>query len=145
MLRIIAETRQNQRTRGMRPDDVLLSAYLDGEVPDRFRPEIESAITNDPKTRERYAALQDLRASLHRAEVPELDERMHASWQSIQRRLSVRRPPVYSVGRFRQVRLPLPVLAAAAAVARRVRRLPPRDECRGPRDSTDSHRDPAGR
>lgn len=100
----------------MKPDDVLLSAYLDGEVPPRFQPEVEAAIANDRETGARYDALRALRHRLREAEIPELDRRMSESWVSIRRRLAVYRGSSIFGRALRQIRVPVPVLAATGVV-----------------------------
>ncbi len=100
----------------MKPDDFLLSAYLDGEVPERFVPEIKSAVADDPEIHKRLEQLQQLRAAMHLDEIPELRERMDESWSCVQRRLSVRKRKSALSTRFRQVHIPLPAAAAAALV-----------------------------
>jgi anti-sigma factor RsiW len=97
----------------MRPDDLLLSAYLDGEVPEKYVSEIEDSIETDPGTRARLDALKALRDKLHAVPVPAMEERMVLAYASIARRASVN--PRSPVGfRWKQIQLPLPAVAAAA-------------------------------
>ncbi|MCK4516708.1 MAG: hypothetical protein KAU31_15715 [Spirochaetaceae bacterium] len=99
----------------MRPDDVLISAFLDGEVPEQFRAEIEASIESDSVCNARFKRLTRLRATLHRHDVPELESRMTESLASIHRRVAV--IPRFGVGpRWRQIQVPLPAIAAAAFV-----------------------------
>lgn len=98
----------------MRPDRMLLSAYLDGEVPERFVGEIEAAIEHDPAVRADYDELRRLKSVL--GEEPALDVAASArrSWTVVQERIRAVEPrrDVW----HRRVSLPLPVLAAAATV-----------------------------
>jgi hypothetical protein len=100
----------------MRPDDIVLSAYLDGEIPSKLLPNVEQAIAADPEARQRLAELRALRERLVGDEAPDVDELMTESWWVIRRRLAVGRVRTVKAVRGRQVRLPLPVFAAAAAV-----------------------------
>lgn len=98
-----------------RPDEVLLSAFLDGEIPEQFRADIEATVEDDPVCRARFDRLKRLRLSLHRHEVPDLEFRMAESLASIRRRVAV--IPRIGVGlRWRQVQVPAPAIAAAAFV-----------------------------
>jgi len=97
----------------MRPDDVLLSAYLDGEVPRQFLPAITASIKNDPVCQARLEKLQRLRVVLHSEETPEVELRMTRSLEAIHRRVSAR-PGVGLGMRWRRTGVPLPAFAAAA-------------------------------
>lgn len=99
----------------MRPDDMLLSAFLDGEVPEQFRSDIEASIENDPECGARFEQLKLLRATLHRHDVPELEPRMAESLTSIRRRVAAN-PRVGAGFRWRQIQVPAPAIAAAAFV-----------------------------
>jgi len=99
----------------MRPDDVLLSALLDGEIPEHFRAEIEASIESDPASSARLQQLKRLRVILHNQDAPELEFRMAESFASIRRRVSVQ-ARVGARFRWRQVQVPLPAIAAAAFV-----------------------------
>jgi len=99
----------------MRPDDVLLSALLDGEIPEQFRAEIEASIESDPASSARLQQLKRLRVTLHHQDAPELEFRMAESLASIRRRVSVQ-SRVGARFRWRQVQVPLPAIAAAAFV-----------------------------
>lgn len=97
----------------MRPDRILLSAYIDGEVPERFVSEIEAAIEDDPQVRADYDELRGLRSVLG-GEVPvDVEQSARRSWAVLQDRLRDVEPrrDVW----HRRVSLPMPVLAAAAA------------------------------
>lgn len=98
----------------MRPDRILLSAYLDGEVPERFVGEIEAAIEHNPEVRADYDELRGLR-SLLGEEVPvDVAASAERSWSVVQERVRDIEPrrDVW----HRRVSLPLPLLAAAATV-----------------------------
>ena len=99
----------------MRPDDVLLSAFLDGEIPEHFRTEIEASIERDPASNARFQQLKRLQVTLHHRDAPELEFRMAESLTSIRRRVSVQ-SRVGARFRWRQVQVPLPAIAAAAFV-----------------------------
>lgn len=93
-------------------DPVTLSAYLDGEVPERFHDEIRQELESNP----RAALMHDRFAGLQR-KLPRLpDERVHASaarsWQKLQRPVPAALPSLWR----RSVSLPLPALAGVAAV-----------------------------
>lgn len=96
----------------MRPDDVLISAFLDGEIPESFRAELAASIENDPGSLARLDKLKRLRATLHNNDVPELESRMAESLASVQRRVAVI-PWGGSALRWRQIPVPLPAIAAA--------------------------------
>ena len=99
----------------MQPDDMLLSAFLDGEIPEQFRSDIEASIENDSDCRARFERLKRLRVTLHIQDAPELESRMAESLASIQRRAAVN--PRSGPGlRWRQIQVPLPAVAAAAFV-----------------------------
>ncbi len=99
----------------MRPDDVLLSALLDGEIPEQFRTEIEGIIEHDPVCRARFEQLKRLRAILHRNDVPELESRTAESLASVLRRVAVK-PRIRQGLRWQRLQVPLPAIAAAAFV-----------------------------
>ena len=99
----------------MRPDDILLSAYLDGEVPAKYIAEIEACRERDPECRARLAQLENLHRLLHQDEVPGVSERMAPGFASITRRLSVRSRSSIGI-HWRQIQVPLPAIAAAAVV-----------------------------
>ena len=98
----------------MRPDRVLLSAYLDGEVPEPFRTDIESFIQSDPVCRDQYEELRQLRTVLHRRDIPNLERLMEESLAAIHRRVAVN--PGSRSFRRRQIQIPVAALAAAALV-----------------------------
>ncbi len=96
----------------MRPDARILSAYLDGEVPQRFATEIEASLQRDPGLRAEYEALVALRARLN-VDVPfDIAESSRRSWTEIVRRIPDRRKDLW----HRRVAVPLPLFAAAAAI-----------------------------
>ncbi|MFW5742656.1 MAG: anti-sigma factor family protein [Spirochaetota bacterium] len=98
----------------MRPDRAFLSAYLDGEVPERFVGEIEAAIEHDPEVRADYEELRGLRSLLARELPVDVAASATRSWAVVQERIGDKEPQrdVW----HRRVSLPLPVLAAAATV-----------------------------
>jgi anti-sigma factor RsiW len=99
----------------MRPDNVLLSAYLDGEVPEQYRAEMAAFIDSDPLCNARFEQLKQLRVTLHSQDTPELETRMARGLESINRRVAV--TSLSRTGlRWRQIRVPVPALAAAAFV-----------------------------
>lgn len=99
----------------MRPDDKLLSAYIDGEVPEEFASRVEESINTDPDCRNRYESFVSLRAAMHEHDVPELSERRQSALDGIRRRVSVQ--PRGALARsWRRINLPLPAAAAAAVV-----------------------------
>lgn len=98
----------------MRPDRMVLSAYLDGEVPERFVPEIRSAIANDNEVRAEYEELLGLQRRLDTKPPVDLAASAERSWQVVSARVAERKPErdVW----HRRVTLPLPALAAAATL-----------------------------
>jgi len=101
----------------MRPDSMLLSAYLDGEVPRRYTAEIENAIRTDEAVRADYDALQKLRRRLQTDEPVDVEASARRSWDAIQARLSeTQRPVAHEDVWHRRVAVPFPALAAAATV-----------------------------
>lgn len=98
----------------MRPDRMVLSAYLDGEVPERFVPDIEAAIAVDAEVRREYEELLWLRQRLDTDPPVDIGESARRSRLAIEARLrsAPARMPVWR----RTVSLPLPALAAAALV-----------------------------
>ncbi len=96
----------------MRPDAMILSAYLDGEVPQRYVPEIEKWIATDSTVRSEYDELVRLRNMLCTDPPIDIDESARRSWTAINARLLPRRVDAW----HRRVAVPLPALAAAAAV-----------------------------
>ena len=101
----------------MRPDSMLLSAYVDGEVPSRFVPQIEDAIRNDEAVRAEYESLAGLRQWLRADESAYVEQSAQRSWDAIQSRLHD--PGVSGDHRdvwHRRVVVPLPLLAGAATL-----------------------------
>lgn len=96
----------------MRPDRMVLSAYLDGEVPERFTAEIEAAIEASEDVRRDYDELLALKTLVAASPMPDPAASASRSLVSISRRVSVPRPSVWTSG----VKVPLPVFAAAAAL-----------------------------
>jgi anti-sigma factor RsiW len=96
----------------MRPDAMILSAYLDGEVPQRYTPEIEKWIANDPTVRAEYEELVRLRALLRVDPPIDIEKSGRLSWIAINARVLPRRVDAW----HRRVVVPLPALAAAATL-----------------------------
>jgi anti-sigma factor RsiW len=98
----------------MRPDRMVLSAYLDGELPDRFVAKVERAVANDPRVRDDYDRLLRLRHRLDVDSSIDVDESARRSRDAIEERIRglEPRPALW----FRRVSLPVPAVAAAAAV-----------------------------
>ncbi|TFH06036.1 MAG: hypothetical protein E4H09_00995 [Spirochaetales bacterium] len=92
---------------------MILSAYLDGEVPDRFVSQMETAIQNNPEVRREYEEMKALRDRLSRAPMPDIAESAQRVWMSLRGQGLESRPT--HLWR-RELRLPLPAVAAAAAV-----------------------------
>jgi anti-sigma factor RsiW len=97
----------------MLPDRMILSAYIDGEVPARFVPDIESALRTNQQISAEYHELLGLRARLQSAPMPDVAESAGRSWVRLNRRLvGSGSPKIWN----RAVRLPLPLAAAALTV-----------------------------
>ena len=97
----------------MLPDRMVLSAYLDGEVPQRFRASIEGAIRENDEVRREFEQLQHLRQRLQDAPIPDTTESAARSWVKLnQRILGTPRRARW----VRAVRVPLPAAAAAVLV-----------------------------
>lgn len=99
----------------MRPDRMILSTYLDGEVPARFVGEIESAIASDPAVRADYEELVELRRRMPPVTADRVAQSAQASWTAIRARLHGPGEPA----RSKSVSIPIPAvgLAAAAIIA----------------------------
>ena len=102
----------------MRPDRMVLSAYLDGEVPERFVAEIAAAIERDPEVRAEYDELRLARARLAPVSDAQVAASAARSWEAVTTRLAQRASshPAHSDVWHRKVVIPLPAMAAAAAV-----------------------------
>ncbi|MFW6313460.1 MAG: hypothetical protein ACOC2N_06215 [Spirochaetota bacterium] len=101
----------------MRPDSMLLSAYVDGEVPPRFVPQIEDAIRNDESVRAEYEALAGLGRRLQVDQSPDVERSARRSWDAIQARLHAGDDAsVHDDVWHRRVGVPLPALAGAATL-----------------------------
>jgi anti-sigma factor RsiW len=97
----------------MLPDRMLLSAYLDGEVPERFRSAIEDAIRSNDTVRREYEELHRLRQRLHDASEPDLSHSAERSWVRLnQRMIGTGRTSPWT----RALRVPVPAAAAALVV-----------------------------
>ena len=58
----------------MRPDRMILSAYLDGEIPGRFVEAVEAAIRENAGVRADYEELVALRTRMTDAPIPDVAE-----------------------------------------------------------------------
>ena len=96
----------------MRIDPVLISAYLDGEVPEPFASQIAAALRSDPEASALLERLAGLRERYPRLPDTEVSDRAVRSWTALRTRLSV--GPVTPW--HRTIALPLPALASAAAL-----------------------------
>ena len=98
----------------MRPDRMVLSAYIDGEVPERFIPDIESAIANDPEVRAEYETLLALQRRFTADPPVDLEASAERSWNVLSERVSQIQPrrDVW----HRRIAIPFPAFAAAATV-----------------------------
>ena len=97
----------------MLPDRMVLSAYLDNEVPEEFRADIQHAIDNHPTVRAEYEELVELHQRLLDAPIPDVSESALRSWMRINHRTIA---PARAAQSHRIVRVPLPAMAAAAVL-----------------------------
>ncbi|MFW5784383.1 MAG: hypothetical protein ACOCY8_07695 [Spirochaetota bacterium] len=97
----------------MRPDRMVLSAYVDGEIPERYVPQIRHAIDSDPDVRAAYEELRAARAALSAEVDVDVARSAARSWAAIEDRLRNEAPVSGDVW-HRRVTVPLPALAAAA-------------------------------
>jgi hypothetical protein len=102
----------------MYPDEQTLSAYLDDELPERERTEVEAALSDDDELRSRLHQLRELREALEygAAEDGELqawpDQAHERVWRRIQARAYLSES---GRGFSRSVRVPLGTVVASAA------------------------------
>jgi anti-sigma factor RsiW len=96
----------------MKIDPVLISAYLDGEVPEPFAAQVAEALEHDPEAKVLLEQLVALRGRYPRVSDAHIAERAERGWTSIRTRLSVE--PVRPW--HRRVALPIPALAGIAAM-----------------------------
>lgn len=96
----------------MCPDTELLSAYYDHELDDLWEKRIAEHVCKCSACQSKLVRFGRLSEKLHRIEGPELDASMLRSWAAIQEARGRRTIPLWS----RRVSIPIPVLAAAAAV-----------------------------
>ena len=96
-------------------DELMLSAYVDGEVPSELVPQLERETASNEKLKATIGRMRQLSELLHQTDVPDIAERKSRSLASIRSRIAVR-----STGslwaRWRQIQLPLPAVAAAALI-----------------------------
>ncbi len=96
----------------MCPDDQLLSAHFDHEVPSPWKEQLDRIIESDSVCRQRFDRIAATHSALHTGAEPDFDGAKNRVWDSIQSRTAYTQP----YHRFRTVSISLP-LAAAAAMA----------------------------
>lgn len=97
----------------MCPDEELLSAYLDGEVPSPWKERIEQSLEQNSDCREELRRLSAVRTFLHQEPTPDFVLSQKTVWDRLSAHdFSRRRRPVWQ----RRVSLPMPIAAAAAAL-----------------------------
>ena len=97
----------------MCPDDEVLSAYLDNELPDDTAGSVEQQIAEDEEVSRRLSEFRAARRALLSAPEPDFEAAQARVWERIQ---SVKQDiPEPSVFR-RRVTIPMPIAAAAAFV-----------------------------
>ena len=95
----------------MRPDRMVLSTYLDNEVPARFIAEIEASIASDPAVRADYEELAAVRRRMPPVPADHVAQSAQASWTAIRARLHGPGEPA----RSKSVSIPIPAIGMAAA------------------------------
>ncbi|TVQ21570.1 MAG: hypothetical protein EA383_16875 [Spirochaetaceae bacterium] len=96
----------------MCPDDQLLSAHFDHEVPSPWKEQLDRIIDSDIVCRQKFDRIAAVHTALHAGAEPDFDAAKDRIWDSIQSRTAYVQPHQ----RFRTVSISLP-LAAAAAMA----------------------------
>ncbi len=97
----------------MCPDEELLSAYLDGEVPSPWKERIEERLEQNPDCREELRRLSAVRTFLHQEPTPDFVLSQKAVWDRLSTHdFSRRTRPIWR----RRVSVPVPLAAAAAAL-----------------------------
>jgi anti-sigma factor RsiW len=93
---------------------MVLSAYIDGEVPERFVADIEEALQSYPDVRAQYDEMVALRRRLHADSPLDVSDSARRSWKSLEARIGQVEPrrDVW----HRRISVPLPAVAAAAAI-----------------------------
>jgi anti-sigma factor RsiW len=95
----------------MSRNDEILSAYLDGEVPEPFASEIQRSLEQDPEMRARYAMLQQTSAYLHQVAVPDVQASQRRVWNRVMAQSGASHNTTIWT---RRVGIPLPLVAAVA-------------------------------
>lgn len=95
----------------MCPDQDVLSAYLDGELPDRWRTTVDHHVQGCAACAARLAGLRTLSGLLAADDVPGLDPAM-----SRVRAVLGAVPRPFRAGRWRLITVPMPLAVAAAAL-----------------------------
>lgn len=94
-------------------DNELLSAYLDREIPDRFRDEIEKRIQTDSDLQARFMKMMELQDRVRQDPEPDFEASKERIWRRFEvRRLDAVRPRFLE----RRIELPTPVVLAATMV-----------------------------
>ena len=98
----------------MCPNEQILSAYVDNELPERFRIEIFEHIDTCTRCSKYIDRLHAVSRSIQHLNVNRMaEEAKYKTWRNIHKRLLERnRPSVFN----RYVRIPMPLIIAAAAV-----------------------------
>jgi len=95
---------------------MVLSAYVDGEIPARFVPEVASAIERDPDVRAHYLELLELHKKLNAGLPVDVEASARRSWEAVkataERTPRTLNPDVW----HRRINVPMPALAAAATI-----------------------------
>ncbi len=94
----------------MCPDDHLLSAHLDGEVPSPWKERIDSILASDAECRQRFQRISTTHTKLHTAPQPDFAAAQERVWSAIEKRTVY----VPAAHRFRTISVSLPVAAVAA-------------------------------
>lgn len=92
-------------------DEAVLSAFLDGEVPEPFTRQVEELLSTDAVARRRLDRLHALKRVLKDSPAPDFDASQRQVLRRIEHALARRRGRLWSHG----VRVPLPALIAAGA------------------------------
>ncbi len=94
----------------MCPDDQLLSAHLDKEVPSPWSEKLTHILESDSECKKRFERLQAVRTVLHAQPEPDFAGAQDRVWQELEKRKAFAPVP----HRFRTISVSLPAAAAAA-------------------------------
>lgn len=94
----------------MCPDDQLLSAHLDNEVPTPWKEQIDSILASDAECRQRFQRISTTHTILKAAAEPDFSAAQARVWSALQERTIYTPAP----HRFRTISVSLPVAAVAA-------------------------------